>query len=151
MEKSYSSRRLLISDGVGVFAIAVQLFFLIRRFVSDGDSQVIFGGIGFLGLAGFALYIWHKDPPVEILAEPGQWALAILASVLLGSVSFAIDIFVGSTSNPGLSPIEAGRKAGSPFGFPLTVLLCPGFTMVAIAGLMRALLLRIGATETPHT
>jgi hypothetical protein len=149
VERSYTDRRVLIFDIVGVLAIGLQLAFLITVFVTDEDFRSILGVIGFLGLAGFALYLWHKDPPLEFLTRPGQWALATLGSAVLGCVSFAIDIFVGSTSNPGLSPFEAGTKAGSPFGFPLTVLLCPGFTMIAVAGLLRALLLQIGIRQSP--
>ena len=52
---------------------------------------------------------------------------------------------IGLIDNPKLTPIEAGTKVGSPFGFALTVMLCPGFTMLAISGLARALLLGLAA------
>ena len=43
-------------------------------------------------LGGCALYMWHKEPPVQHLSERGEWAVAILASVLMGGVSFGIDM-----------------------------------------------------------
>jgi len=92
--------------------------------------------------------LWHKEPPVKHLSEPSEWAMAIVVSVVMGGVSFGIDMLIGLINNPKLSPIEAGTKVGSPFGFPLTLMLCPGFTMLAIAGLLRALMLRGGATPT---
>jgi hypothetical protein len=49
-------------------------------------------------------------------------------------------MLVGSSIHPGVSPIEARTKAGSPFGFILTFFLYPGVTMVAVAGLVRSLL-----------
>jgi len=73
--------------------------------------------------------------------------MAVVGSVLMAGVSFGIDMVIGLIENPKLTPIEAGTRAGSPFGFPLTVMLCPGFTMLAIAGLLRALLLRSGPTQ----
>jgi hypothetical protein len=84
---------------------------------------------------------------VKYLSGPSEWATAIFASVVMGGVSFGIDMVIGLFNNPKLSPIEAGTKVGSPFGFPLTMTLCPGFTMFAIAGLLRSLLLRSGATS----
>lgn len=118
-----------------------------RWLVSDDGSRIIWGNLAYLVLATVALYFWHKEPPAKHITEPSEWAAAIVASVLMGAVSFGIDMIVGLISNPKLSPVEAGTKAGSPFGFPLTVMLCPGFTMIAIAGLLRALLLRTGATS----
>jgi len=89
----------------------------------------------------------NGEPPVKYLSAPSLWATAIFASVVVGGVSFGIDMVIGLFNNPKLSPIEAGTKVGSPFGFPLTMMLCPGFTMFAIAGLLRSLLLRSGATS----
>jgi hypothetical protein len=119
---------------------------LIRWLVPDDGSRVVLGVLAYIVIAGLALYLWRKEPPVKNLSEPSEWALAIVGSVVLGGVSFGIDMLIGLFNNPKLSPIEAGTHAGSPFGFPLTVMLCPGFTMIAIAGLLRALVLRIGAT-----
>jgi hypothetical protein len=62
--------------------------------------------------------------------------------VFLGALSFGGDMLVGIINYPGLSPFRAATKVDSPFGFVLTVLLCPGFTVVAVAGFIRALVLR---------
>ena len=148
MQNAASNRRSLISDCVGILTIGVQLYFLVRWLVPNDGSRVILGVLAYILLAGLALYLWHKEPPVKKLFEPSEWAMAIVASVAMGGVSFGIDMLIGLFNNPRLSPIEAGTKAGSPFGFPLTVMLCPGFTMLAIAGLLRALMLRSGSTPT---
>ena len=88
-----------------------------------------------------------QSHPVEHLFEPSEWAMTVVGSVLMAGISFGIDMVIGLINNPKLTPIEAGTRAGSPFGFPLTVMLCPGFTMLAIAGLLRALLLRSRPTR----
>lgn len=145
MENVASNRWSLISDGVGMLIIGVQVYLLVGWLLPD-DSRVIWGSLAFIVLAPLALYLWHKEPPAKHLSTPSEWAMAIVVSVVVAAVSFGIDVVVGLIDNPKLSPIEAGTRAGSPFGFPLTVMLCPGFTMLAIAGLLRALLLRNGAT-----
>ena len=148
MKNTTSNRWSAVPDVIGLLLIGVQLYWVVRWLVPDDGSRPILGVLAYLVLAGLALYLWHKEPPVEHLSEPGEWAVAILGSVLAGGVSFGIDILVGLIINPQLTPIEAGTKAGSPFGFALTVMLCPGFTMLTIAGLLRAFLLQMGATRT---
>ncbi len=148
VQNATSNRRSVISDCVGILSIGVQLYLLVRWLVPDDGSRLILGILAYIVLAGIALYLWHKEPPVKNLLEPSQWAMAIVSSVVMSGVSFGIDMLIGLFNNPKLSPIEAGTKAGSPFGFPLTVMLCPGFTMLAIAGLMRALMLRSGPSPT---
>lgn len=147
MQNAASNRWSLISDCVGILTIGVQLYLLVWWLVPDDDSRVILGVLAYIVLAGLALYFWHKEPPAKNLSEPSEWAMAIVTSVVAGGVSFGIDMLIGLSHDPTLSPVEAGTRAGSPFGFPLTVMLCPGFTMVAIAGLLRALMLRSGRTS----
>jgi len=137
-----SNRRLLTSDAVGILVIGVQVYWVVRWLVPDAGSQLILGVLAFSVLTGLALYLWHKEPPMEHLSSPGEWALAIPISVLFGAISFGIDVVFGLIIHPHLPPIKAGINAGSPFGFILTVVICPGFTMFAVAGLLRALMLR---------
>ena len=117
------NRRLLTSDAVGILVIGVQVYWVVRWLVPDASSRLTLGILAVGVLTGLALYFWHKEPPMEHLSSPGEWA-------------------------PNLPPIKAGTKAGSPFGFVLTVMICPGFTMLAVAGLLRALLLRTDAAGT---
>lgn len=141
MQNGASNRWSVASDGVGLLTLGVQLYLLFSWLLPDRGSRVTWSGLAFVVLAALALYTWHKDPPLKYPCEPGEWAAAIVASVLMGAVSFGIDTVVGLINNPKLSPTEAGTKVGGPFGFPLTLMLCPGLTMVAIAGLLRAFLL----------
>jgi hypothetical protein len=148
VQNAASNRWSFVSDCVGVLTIGVQLYLLVRWLVPNDGSRAILGVLAYIVLAGLALYSWHKEPPLKNLSEPSEWAMAIVASVVMGGVSFGIDMLIGLFNNPKLSPIEAGTMVGSPFGFPLTVMLCPGLTMLAIAGLLRALMLRRGPTPT---
>jgi len=69
-----------------------------------------------------------------------DWVGVVGGSTLLGALSVGVDMLVGSLTHPGMSPVQAGTKAGSPFGFILTIFLCPGVTLVAVAGLVRSFL-----------
>jgi hypothetical protein len=142
------NRLSLVPDVIGVLMIGIQLYWVVRWLVPADGSRLILYILAYVVLAGIALYVWHKDPPVKRLSAPREWAMAVVGSILVGGASFGIDIVIGLIHKPKLSPIEAGTKAGSPFGFPLTVMLCPGFTMLAIAGLVRVLFLRSGAAST---
>jgi hypothetical protein len=108
----------------------------------DDGSRLPIGVLAFLVLASCALYMWHSEKITQEIYDPGEWAAAVGASVFLGALSFGCDMLVGIINYPGLSPFIAATKVGSPFGFVLTVLLCPGFTMLAVAGFIRALVLR---------
>jgi hypothetical protein len=141
----------LVPDVIGILIIGIQLYLAVHWLVPANGSRLILYILAYIVFAGVALYVWHKDPPIEHLSEPSEWAMAVVGSVLMAGVSFGIDMVIGLIENPKLTPIEAGTRAGSPFGFPLTVMLCPGFTMLAIAGLLRALLLRSGPTQLGHS
>ena len=147
VQNATSNRWSLATDVIGILIIGIQLYLVVWWLVPADGSRLILYILAYVVLAGVALYLWHKEPPVEHLSEPSEWALAVVGSVLMAGVSFGIDMAFGLINHPKLTPIEAGTRAGSPFGFPLTVMLCPGFTMLAIAGLLRALLLRSGATR----
>jgi hypothetical protein len=85
--------------------------------------------------------MWHGKE-AKRFSDASDWAGAVFGSILLGALSFGVDILIGTVIHPGMSPIEAGTQAGSPFGFILTIFLCPGVTMVALAGLVRSFLVR---------
>jgi len=146
-----SNRRLLTSDAVGILVIGAQVYWIVRWLLPDAGSRLTVGILAVIVLTGLALYFWHKEPPMALLSSPRDWALAVTTSVVMGALSFGIDVLVGSINNPNLPLIKAGTRAGSPFGFPLTVVICPGFTVLAVAGLLRALLLRTDAARTSQS
>jgi hypothetical protein len=135
---------LVQADAIGLAVLAVELIPVFHWLVPDDGFRLVEGMIAYGILAAGALYMWHKNEMAGKISAPNAWAAIIGASLLLGALSFGVDMILGSFQNPGLSPIEAGTKVGSPFGFMLTVLLCPGLTMVAVAGLVRSFLPRTG-------
>ena len=121
--------------------LAVQLY-LIFRFVPDDGTRFLLGLLSFIVLASVALYMWHAEKITKQISKPSEWAATIAASVFLGALSFGCDMLIGVINYPALAPFRAATKAGGPFGFGLTVLLCPGLTIVAVAGFVQALVPR---------
>ncbi len=85
-------------------------------------------------LSSSALYLWHsKDLQVFHARREALWIMAT-STVVLGGVSFALDTLIAG----GLS---AATHLGTPLGFGLTLIICPGLTMVAVSSLARSFLL----------
>jgi len=71
--------------------------------------------------------------------DPNQWAAAVLFTPLIGAVFFTVDVFVGGSNGKYNNFLDAAAHAGSPFGFPLTVLTCPVLTIIALGSWIRCL------------
>jgi hypothetical protein len=141
VEHLTSNRLSVVPDCIGMTALGVQAYLMFRWLMPDDGSRLPVGILAFVLLASCAFYMWHSEKMTQKICDLSGWAGAVGASVFLGALSFGCDMLVGTMNYPGLSPFKAATKVGSPFGFGLTVLLCPGFTMVAIAGFVRALVL----------
>jgi hypothetical protein len=129
----------VFADAIGLILIAVELTVLFWWLVPDDGTRFIAGIVAYGVLVGLALAMWHGKE-AKRFSVPYDWARVVVGSILLGALSLGVDMLVGSFIHPGMSPIEAGMKAGSPFGFILTIFLCPGLTVVAVAGLVRSFL-----------
>jgi hypothetical protein len=129
----------VFADAIGLVLIAVELTVLFWWLVPDDGTRFIAGIVAYGVLVGLALAMWHGKE-AKRFSDASDWAGVMVGSILLGALSFGVDMLVGSFTHPGMSPFEAGTKAGSPFGFILTIFLCPGVTMVAVAGLVRSFL-----------
>jgi hypothetical protein len=129
------------ADAIGLGLIAAELIVLFWWLVPDDGTRFLIGIIAYGVLVAVALALWHGKE-ARRFSDAYDWAGLFAGSVLLGALSFAVDMIVGSLNHPGMSPFLAGTKAGSPFGFVLTIFLCPGVTIVAVAGLVRSFLVR---------
>ena len=88
----------------------------------------------FVILISAGLAVWHKKRSWQTAK---QWRKPILLSLIVGVAFFGCDLLLAhlnGQSNPLLFP-------GGLLGIPLTLAVCPGFTMICVAGLVRALYL----------
>lgn len=97
-------------------------------------------------LVGASLWAWHVSEKMRNW-DSDTWGYALLFTPLAGAVSFAIDVMIGSSNGQFKSFFEAASHAGSPFGFPLTVLICPIGTLISLGGWIRSVILRASRAE----
>lgn len=88
-----------------------------------------------------ALYTWYVSKTGQ-KKDTVAWKGLTLSSPLIGAVSFAIDVFVGSTHGHYSNIVQAAFHAGGPFGILVTVLICPIMTIIAAGSWVRSRLLK---------
>jgi len=142
-----SNRVLVASDALGLLVLAVLVALLVHWLVPDDGYRVVSGTLSYLVLAGMALSFWHHDKLSQRALEASHWIRMAGASLLLGGLSLCFDILIGSVVHPGsASKIEAASRTIGPLGIGLTLLISPGLTVVALAGLVRSLAVPKGAS-----
>jgi hypothetical protein len=96
----------------------------------------------FLVLASVGIALWHQEKFSQTVK---QWGRFTLSSVVLGIAFFGADLLLAYLhGHP--NPL---RFPGGLLGLPLTLAVCPGFTLICVAGLVRAFYInrRAGGTE----
>jgi len=97
--------------------------------------------IAFPVLIGVCLWVWHGSKQTRDW-DSERWGHAVIFTPVFGAMSFAIDVMVGSSNGHYRTFLEAASHSGSPIGFPLTVLICPVGTVVALGSWIRCLLVQ---------
>jgi hypothetical protein len=92
-------------------------------------------------LVAASLWLWHGDKKTQTWDQE-EWSALAIFTPLFGAMSFGIDVMVGSSNRTYRTFLEAASHAGSPFGFPLTVLICPIGTILALGGWARCAIIR---------
>lgn len=128
-----------VGDAIGLLVLALLAGFVawLVAVVYGKEDAVWAWSLGFPILAVCGVFAWHSD---KWPAEPQDILLYALLSIGGGAAFFAIDAVLSTSRYPQLPFREAIWHAGSPFGILLTIAICPGFTLVALAGAARALL-----------
>jgi hypothetical protein len=125
-----------MGDIIGITIIGLQYFFSIlavkRYFGMELPREAMIGL--FLAYAGIGVAVWHRKK--EWQSAVATWAKLTLGSIIAGIVFVGVDSLLGYSE--GAKPMFTG---GGILGFPLTIIICPPFTMISVAGLVRALYL----------
>ena len=80
-------------------------------------------------LTGASLFSWYLNTSGRT-ATAEQWMMGTIFSPLIGAMSFAVDVFTGSTAGHYDNFVQAAFHAGSPFGIVLTLIICPVGTII---------------------
>jgi hypothetical protein len=122
-----------MEDIIGVVALAAEcalagaIFFFLA-----GPVSVWLLLLFFLVVTVAAILYWHTERAPQTVPA---WRNYALWSVVVGILFFLVDLAVGQVSRGGAETLPVG---GGPFGILLTLLVCPFFTMICLAGLIRA-------------
>jgi hypothetical protein len=135
------------ADAIGLLVLAVLAGFVawLVAVVYSKEDAVWAWSLGFPVLAVCGLFAWHND---KWPTDPRYAFLYALGSILVGAAFVAIDAVVSTSSYPQLPFRDAIWHAGGPFGIVLTIAICPGFTLVGLAGAVRALLVTRNDTSS---
>jgi RsiW-degrading membrane proteinase PrsW (M82 family) len=123
--------------GLGVLAAEVEI---IGIAASSWGAPIWAWVLAYMVLAIVALFTWHGEKWPK---ESRKALKMVLGSLLLGGVFLLVDVIVGHSDHPEFSLVKAAESAGGPFGFGLTMLVCPVTTAVLLAGYFRAVFLRV--------
>jgi hypothetical protein len=90
-----------------------------------------------VSLASLAIALWrHKKYPQTVK----QWGRFTIYSIVLGVAFFGVDFLI-ALLNGQANPLHF---PGGLLGLPLTLLVCPGGTIICLAGLARAFYINRG-------
>jgi hypothetical protein len=129
------NRRAVLLDAIGLASLAVEVLVILHWVLPADGYLLIEFSVLFLILASGGIYVWHSEKFSKDISEPSEWLAATAMSFVFGAASFVVDVLAGG--HPGLSLLEAAMRAGSPFGFMLTLIIW-GFTVIAFAGFVRS-------------
>jgi hypothetical protein len=101
-------------------------------------------------LVGACLWVWHISEKTRNW-KSNIWGYALLFTPIVGAISFAIDVLIGGSNGHYKTFLEAASYAGSPFGFPLTVLICPVATFIAFGSWIRCVILHVSEDQLGKT
>jgi hypothetical protein len=126
-----------MADLVAILALGLQyaVIILITQLSFRGLLSLWLDAAVFLMLATAGIIVWHKE---KYSNNPKEWRKLGVSSVILGFLFFAWDVvlaYLRGYANPFHFP-------GGLLGLPLTLAVCPGLTMICVAGLARALYLK---------
>ena len=123
-----------MADTIALLALGLQywlIVFLIGWWFRTTPSFVELA-IAFLILVGIGIVLWRRDTFAQTVK---QWGKATLASVGLGVAFFGVDFLIALLKGQQVNPFHF---PGGLLGLPLTFLVCPGGTIICLAGLVRA-------------
>jgi hypothetical protein len=132
----------LISDIAGLFTVVASTGLAVLGltyfgiFSAPWIAEIIAAPI----LVGATLYAWYVSEGGR-RADTETWMMGTIFTPLFGAMSFAIDVFTGSTTGHYSNFVQAAFHAGSPFGILLTVMICPIATIICAGSWVRRSLL----------
>lgn len=132
----------LTCDTAGLVVVAAGTCSAVWFLVYFGvlNSPWITAAIALPVLLGATLYVWYVTQAGR-KTDAENWLYGTIFTPLFGAMSFAIDVFIGSSNGHYSNFVQAGFHAGGPFGIVLTVCICPIGTVICAGSWARSSLL----------
>lgn len=118
---------------IGVAVLGL-LLYLLKLLIGSADFGWVVFCIAYVLLAIHAFWFWGREERPKTVEECLIW---VVGTIFLGAMSLTVDYFVGSQTHLEHSFWKTAEQAGGPFGFFATVVICPGMTMICLAGAAR--------------
>jgi hypothetical protein len=126
-----------LAGAITLAALTAMIAAFAYRFVGGTLTGVSFAVYAVLVVPGYLYWVG-----MEKSGRNPQWVLQSVSSVGVGALSLIVDAGVGYLLHGPESVLAAAASTGIMFGF--TLLVCPGFTAIALAGWSRSLVMRVG-------
>jgi len=132
-----------MADSIAIAALGLQYSVIVLVVDSWLGSTLPFSvvAICFLVIGSVGLLLWHRK---TLSQSAKRWVTLAIRSVVLGIALFGVDFLI-ALANGQANPF---RYPGGLLGLPLTFLICPGSTIICLAGLIRATYMRRGVEGT---
>jgi hypothetical protein len=121
-------------DLLGTLVIAVLLAIFVR--LAAGAAEWM--GLYFVALAILAPTAWFMWRDPKYPASASGWLLLAAGALVLGFLSFLVDVSIGHSKNPAASAWEAAQLTGSMFGFAFTATVFPALFLISAGGATRS-------------
>lgn len=125
---------MIVRDLLGLLVVAALAALVLRIASGPADWLVLY--LSALAILGPAAWFTWRDPRAP--SSVGGWLWLGAGALLLGALSFLVDVAIGHTKNPSATAWEAAQLAGSMFGFAFTVSIFPGLFLISAGGAVRA-------------
>ena len=134
-----STARIVVADVIGL-GILLVIIVLGGHFGSPEYSDWRFRTLVFLALGCPMAGLWHVEQPC--FASSKECVGIMLVSIVFGGLFFGVDMVLGHLHHPEVSWLQAATMNNGFAGNGLTMLVCPGTTLMAIASFTRNIFLR---------
>jgi hypothetical protein len=122
-----------MADSIAIVTLGLQyaLIIIVGDLWLGASVPISVVAVTFLILTSVGLLLWHRK---GLAQTAKQWGTLAVRSIILGIGLYGVDFLIAllhGRANPFHFP-------GGLLGLPLTFLICPGGTVICLAGFVRA-------------
>jgi hypothetical protein len=125
---------MMLGDVIGLAVLLVPIV-LLGVLVPAATVPAVVWFFVYVALAFISWHVWRMPRAPR---HPKGWLQVAGLAVVVGSISFAVDVLIGHSEEANLPLIESAERARGFGGFAFTVTMFPAALFVGIAGVARS-------------